>query len=88
MFLNRNRSLNVLKNLLVKENMIILFSQHRVKIYDQKLAKKFLTENLMIIAGHYKGVDDRVRNDLQPMKFLSEICFKRWRLLPLPLSIR
>jgi tRNA (guanine37-N1)-methyltransferase len=32
------------------------------KIYDQKIANKFsLAKNLMIIAGHYKGIDDRVR---------------------------
>ncbi len=32
------------------------------KFYDQKTANKFsLKKNLMIIAGHYKGVDDRVR---------------------------
>ncbi len=32
------------------------------KIYDQKIAKKYsLANNLMIIAGHYKGIDDRVR---------------------------
>ena len=40
----------------------IIFPTPGGKIYDQKLANKFsMTENLMIIAGHYKGVDDRVR---------------------------
>jgi len=30
--------------------------------YDQKTANRFsLCDNLMIIAGHYKGIDDRVR---------------------------
>ncbi len=32
------------------------------KFYDQKTANRFsLCDNLMIIAGHYKGIDDRVR---------------------------
>jgi len=40
----------------------IIFPTPGGKIYDQKLANKFsMTKNLMIIAGHYKGVDDRVR---------------------------
>ena len=40
----------------------IIFPTPGGKVYDQKLANKFsMTENLMIIAGHYKGVDDRVR---------------------------
>ena len=40
----------------------IIFPTPGGKIYDQKLANKFsMTENLMLIAGHYKGVDDRVR---------------------------
>ncbi len=40
----------------------IIFPTPGGKIYDQKMANNFsLVENLMIIAGHYKGVDDRVR---------------------------
>lgn len=32
------------------------------KLYDQKIANKFsLARNILIIAGHYKGIDDRVR---------------------------
>jgi len=32
------------------------------KFYDQKMANKFsLAKNILIIAGHYKGIDDRVR---------------------------
>ena len=32
------------------------------KIYNQQTAKKFsLANNLMFLAGHYKGIDDRVR---------------------------
>lgn len=40
----------------------IIFPAPGGKIYNQKMANKFsLAKNLMIIAGHYKGVDDRVR---------------------------
>ncbi len=40
----------------------IIFPTPGGKIYDQKMANKFsLAKNLMIVAGHYKGVDDRVR---------------------------
>lgn len=40
----------------------IIFPTPGGKLYDQKMANKFsLVENIMIIAGHYKGVDDRVR---------------------------
>jgi len=40
----------------------IIFTTPRGKIYDQQTANKFsLAENLIIIAGHYKGIDDRVR---------------------------
>lgn len=32
------------------------------KFYDQQMANKFsLANNIMILAGHYKGIDDRVR---------------------------
>ncbi len=40
----------------------IIFSTPKGKIYSQSLANKFsLAENIIIIAGHYKGIDDRVR---------------------------
>ncbi len=40
----------------------IIFPTPGGKIYNQKMANKFsLVNNMMIIAGHYKGVDDRVR---------------------------
>lgn len=40
----------------------IIFLSPGGKFYDQKIANKFsLAKNLMIIAGHYKGIDDRVR---------------------------
>jgi tRNA (guanine37-N1)-methyltransferase len=40
----------------------VIFPTPGGKIYDQKMANDFsLVENLLIIAGHYKGVDDRVR---------------------------
>jgi tRNA (guanine37-N1)-methyltransferase len=40
----------------------IIFPTPGGKLFDQKMANNFsLIENIMIIAGHYKGVDDRVR---------------------------
>lgn len=40
----------------------VIFPTPGGKIYDQKMSNKFsLAKNLMIVAGHYKGVDDRVR---------------------------
>lgn len=40
----------------------IIFPTPGGKLFDQKMANKFsLVENILIIAGHYKGVDDRVR---------------------------
>ena len=40
----------------------IIFPTPGGKIYNQKMSNKFsLAKNLMIVAGHYKGVDDRVR---------------------------
>lgn len=40
----------------------IIFTTPKGSIYNQSLANKFsLAENLIIIAGHYKGIDDRVR---------------------------
>lgn len=40
----------------------IIFTTPKGKIFDQKYANKLsLSENIMIIAGHYKEIDDRVR---------------------------
>jgi len=40
----------------------IIFPSPGGKIYDQQYAKKIsLAGNILLIAGHYKGVDDRVR---------------------------
>lgn len=40
----------------------IIFTSPKGKIYDQKTANKFsLAENLLIVTGHYKEIDDRVR---------------------------
>ena len=40
----------------------ILFPSPGGKLFDQKMANRFsLANNILIIAGHYKGVDDRVR---------------------------
>lgn len=40
----------------------IIFTTPKGKIFDQKQANRFsLAENILIIAGHYKEIDDRVR---------------------------
>ena len=40
----------------------IIYPSPGGKFYDQKTANKYsLAKNLMIIAGHYKGIDNRVR---------------------------
>ena len=40
----------------------IIFTSPKGKIYNQSLANKYsLAENIIIITGHYKGIDDRVR---------------------------
>jgi tRNA (guanine37-N1)-methyltransferase len=40
----------------------IIFTTPKGKIFDQKLANRFsLAENIIVIAGHYKEIDDRVR---------------------------
>ncbi len=45
-----------------REYQHIIFSTPKGKIYNQSLANKFsLAKNIIIIAGHYKGIDDRVR---------------------------
>lgn len=46
----------------------IVFTSPRGKILDQKTANRLsLAKNLMIVAGHYKDIDDRVRE-----KFATE----------------
>ncbi|MDP4175737.1 MAG: tRNA (guanosine(37)-N1)-methyltransferase TrmD [Bacteroidota bacterium] len=40
----------------------IIYSCPKGKIFNQQTANRFsIAENVMIIAGHYKGIDDRVR---------------------------
>lgn len=40
----------------------IIFTTPKGKIFNQKIANKFsLAKNVIIIAGHYKEIDDRVR---------------------------
>ncbi|KAF0152633.1 MAG: tRNA (guanine-N1)-methyltransferase [Ignavibacteria bacterium] len=40
----------------------ILFPSPGGEIYNQRMANRFsLAKNILILAGHYKGVDDRVR---------------------------
>ncbi len=40
----------------------IIFTTPKGKIFDQKIANKFsLAKNIIIVAGHYKDIDDRVR---------------------------
>ncbi len=40
----------------------IIFTTPKGKIYEQAAANRFsLAKNIIIIAGHYKGIDDRVR---------------------------
>jgi len=40
----------------------IIFTSPKGKVFNQKTANLFsLADNIMIIAGHYKGIDDRVR---------------------------
>ncbi len=55
--------MNVLKSSLSERKYDkVLYSSPKGKLYDQKYANRLsLAKNLMIIAGHYKGIDDRVR---------------------------
>lgn len=40
----------------------IIFTSPKGKLFNQSIANKYsLAENIIIIAGHYKGIDDRVR---------------------------
>ena len=51
-------------NGLIKERKYdnIIFTTPSGKIFDQKTANKFsLSENIIIVAGHYKEIDERVR---------------------------
>ena len=46
----------------------IIFTTPKGKIFNQSIANKFsLAENIIVIAGHYKEIDDRVRQ-----KFASD----------------
>jgi len=41
----------------------IIFTTPKGKLFNQSIANKFsLAENIIIIAGHYKGIDERVRH--------------------------
>jgi tRNA (guanine37-N1)-methyltransferase len=41
---------------------IIIYPSPGGKLFNQKIANRYsLAQNIMIIAGHYKGIDDRVR---------------------------
>lgn len=40
----------------------IVFPTPKGKLFDQKIANKFsLSKNILFLCGHYKGIDDRVR---------------------------
>lgn len=40
----------------------VVFTTPKGKVFDQKTAKVFsMAKNILVIAGHYKGIDDRVR---------------------------
>lgn len=40
----------------------IIFPTPKGKVFDQKIANKFsLAANILFVCGHYKGIDDRVR---------------------------
>ena len=55
--------MSVLNNLkVIRDYQHIIFTTPKGKIFNQSIANKFsLAENIIIIAGHYKGIDDRVR---------------------------
>ncbi|MDP3581986.1 MAG: tRNA (guanosine(37)-N1)-methyltransferase TrmD [Ignavibacteria bacterium] len=45
-----------------REYDFVLFPSPGGELYNQKMANRFsLAKNILILAGHYKGVDDRVR---------------------------
>lgn len=45
-----------------REYQHIIYSCPKGKIFNQRMANRFsIAENIIIIAGHYKGIDDRVR---------------------------
>ena len=46
----------------VRKYDFVLFPSPGGELYNQKMANRFsLAKNILILAGHYKGVDDRVR---------------------------
>lgn len=56
-----------------KKIMIILFSASG-KQFDQKIARDFAKkyERLIFIAGHYEGVDERIKKVIENLKFKIE----------------
>jgi tRNA (guanine37-N1)-methyltransferase len=62
-FLNQSRSLNVLSLCRKRRSYDhIIFTTPKGKIFNQKIANDLsLSKNIIVIAGHYKEVDDRVR---------------------------
>ncbi len=58
-----DKALINIKNKIKNENTKILLTSPRGKIFDQKKAKQLSQlDNLIIICGHYEGVDERVKN--------------------------
>lgn len=52
--------ITILKN--QREYDHVIFTAPFGRIYDQKTANQFsMAENILFIAGHYRGIDDRVR---------------------------
>jgi tRNA (guanine37-N1)-methyltransferase len=40
----------------------VIFTSPKGKVFNQQIANKFsLAENILIVTGHYKGIDERVR---------------------------
>lgn len=40
----------------------VIFTSPKGKVFNQQIANKFsLSENILIVTGHYKGIDERVR---------------------------
>jgi len=53
-----------LKKLRSKKSLVVL-TDPRGKVFDQKLARKLSREKeIIIICGHYEGIDERVRENL------------------------
>lgn len=52
-----------------REYQHVIYCCPKGKIFDQKTANNLsLAENIMILAGHYKGIDDRVRDRFATME--------------------